>query len=251
VVSLAIQLTVQVGDASNLILDPELDAYYLMDVGLLRLPAVMSNAARAADLVALPLGGDAANERAAAIAVARYEVAVAAAQISTGLKKSVLNTERSALGTDLTSEQDEFQNAVDALTPPVLVRQLSGAVTAAGLGDGAARVNSTAVTLAGAIWDQLDGLLAKRQAGLVKQQRLIIAGAAAVLAGALLLLWLFAPDRRSRGIDDEADDSHEVEAEPEAPQISLIDARDLLGAEELVHVGRAVQARPRERDGAE
>ncbi|GGM37662.1 hypothetical protein ACFFX1_36350 [Dactylosporangium sucinum] len=251
VVSLAIELTVQVGDASNLILDPELDAYYLMDVGLMRLPTVMFNAARVADLVALPLGADTASERAAAVAVARYEVAVAAAQISTGLKKSVLNTERSALGTDITGEQDAFQNAVDALTPPALVRQLSGPVTGAGLEDAAARVNHTAVTLVAAIWDQLDGLLADRQAGLVSQQRLVIAGAAGVLAGAVVLLWLLAPDRRSRATDEGTEGSDEVEAAPEQPQISMIDARDLLGAEELVHVGRGVQARRRERDGAE
>ncbi|MET7424496.1 hypothetical protein [Dactylosporangium sp. NPDC005555] len=250
---LATELATQVGDASHLVLDAELDVYYLTDAGL-RLPAVMSGAARVADLVALPPGTGAAasgdaDERAAAVAVARYEVAVAVAAISTGLRKSAQNTTLLSTGTDLTGQQDAFQTAVDTLTPPALVRDLSGQVTPAGSADAAARVGRAAAGLAAAIWDRLDTLLADRQAGLVRQQRLVMGGAATVPAGALVLLWLFAPGRRSHAADDDAG-GDAGGTEPEAPQISLIDARDLLGAEELVHVGRAVRPRPREHDGA-
>lgn len=239
VLGLAVQLTVQVGDASGLVVDPGLDAHHLMDAGL-RLPAVMVDTARTADLVALPLGADTAGDRAAAVAVARREVAAAATRIGAGLKDSVRGTGRAALGTDLVARQDEFQNAVDALTPPS---------AEPGLSEAAARVTGTAAALAGAIWSQLDRLLAQRLAGLADRQRLVVGGAACVLACAVLLLWLLAPDRRVRATDDDAEDS-DVD-EPEAPQITLITARDLLGAEELVHVGRAVLVRPRERDGAE
>ncbi len=259
VVSLAMQLATHVGDTSELVLDAEPSTHYLMDVALLRLSTVMLHAGRAADLSVLPLGGDTAADRAAAIAVARYQVAVAAADITTGLKKIVANTERPTFGADLQDQQSvagalgvgiQFQSAVDKLAPPMLVGQLTRPVTAAELTDNAARVNASVVALADALWSQLDMRLAERDTDLVEQQRLIIIGASAMLVGAIVLLWLFAPDRRLRAADDDSSMAG-TEAEPEAPQISMIDARDLLRAEELVHVGRAVQAGPRERDGAE
>ena len=46
-------LILQVGDASNLTLDPDLDSYYLMDTLQFRLPAVLDNAGRSADLAVL------------------------------------------------------------------------------------------------------------------------------------------------------------------------------------------------------
>jgi diguanylate cyclase (GGDEF)-like protein len=46
-------LIVRVGDASNLTLDPDLDTYYLMDTLQFRLPVVLDNAGRSADLAVL------------------------------------------------------------------------------------------------------------------------------------------------------------------------------------------------------
>jgi hypothetical protein len=57
-----------------------------------------------------------------------------------------------------------------------------------------------------------------------------------------------APRRR---LDTAGDDGIGSDGTPEAPQIALIEARDLLGTEELVHVGRGVRPRPAEHDDAE
>ncbi|MEV7627110.1 EAL domain-containing protein [Actinoplanes sp. NPDC089786] len=48
-----LDLIVRVGDASNLTLDPDIDSYYLMDTLQFRLPVVLDNAGRSADLAVL------------------------------------------------------------------------------------------------------------------------------------------------------------------------------------------------------
>ena len=53
-------LIVHVGDASNLTLDPDLDSYYLMDTLQFRLPVVLDNAGRSADLAVLATASPAA-----------------------------------------------------------------------------------------------------------------------------------------------------------------------------------------------
>jgi hypothetical protein len=264
-IALAVDLAAAVGDTSSLLLDPALDSAYLSAVALDGLPAVMVGAARAASLATLyrptatssgssssggqsdgggePPGG---GGQAAAVAVARYEVAVAAAEVTASLKKSI-ETTRPSLDATLTSQQDAFTAAVDALTPPAVVQQPVAAVSAQTLAEANNRVQTAALALAAALFDQLDGLLANRQAGLALEQKLLIAGGVAVLVLAVLLLWLLAPAHRTSGAESDT----EEDVEPERPQIALIEARDLLGAEELIHVGRGVRPRPQERDGAE
>ncbi|MFG1605267.1 putative bifunctional diguanylate cyclase/phosphodiesterase [Actinoplanes sp. NPDC049265] len=55
-----LDLIVRVGDASNLTLDPDLDSYYLMDTLQFRLPLVLDNAGRSADLAVLAASAPAA-----------------------------------------------------------------------------------------------------------------------------------------------------------------------------------------------
>jgi hypothetical protein len=88
VIVLATDLQTKVNDVSNLILDPVLSSYYLMDAAVLRLPVAMVAAGRGADLVALAGGRSPTGEQQTALAVARYQVANAAAAVATGLKKS-------------------------------------------------------------------------------------------------------------------------------------------------------------------
>ena len=76
-------LIVRVGDDSNLTLDPDLDSYYLMDTLQFRLPVVLDNAGRGADLAVLA---------AAAPATASTE-----ALIDLGLTNGVLATTRATM----------------------------------------------------------------------------------------------------------------------------------------------------------
>jgi hypothetical protein len=260
VVALATSLQAQVTDVSSLILDPVLDTYYLMDVALLRLPSAMVSAGRAADLLSMAGGQPPQGETGDALAVARHQVALLSTQIAAGLSKSVKASVDPGLGVALTSQQDAFQAAVDAFVPPSLVQQLSGAYNPAEVIRAAGQVQSTGLALSSAVLGQLDRLLAGRQAVLVRRAQLIVAGVVGVLVAAVALLWLLVPGRGGRPPANEvdveelaaeraqADVGADVGADVEAEPVDILDARELLRTEELIHVGRGVRARPRDQD---
>jgi hypothetical protein len=91
---------------------------------------------------------------------------------------------------------------------------------------------------------------------LVRHQVLIGSGVVGVLVAAFALFWLLVPGRGGRptAADLEAgpDEPTAEQAGPyghaEAEPADILDARELLRTEALVHVGRGVQARPRDRD---
>jgi len=76
-------LIVQVGDESNLTLDPDLDTYYLMDTLQFRLPVLLDHAGRSADV--------------ALLALARPASAKTDALIDLGLTNGVLTTTRATI----------------------------------------------------------------------------------------------------------------------------------------------------------
>lgn len=250
VVALASALQAQVTDVSNLILDPALDTYYLMDVALLRLPGAVISAGRAADLLVLAGGLPPQGENGDAVAVARNQVALLATQVASGLSKSVKASADPGIGVALTGQQDAFQAAVDAFAPPSVVQQLSAGFNPADVIRAAGQVQSTGLALTSATLGQLDRLLAVRQAGLARRAQLTVAGAVGVLVAAVALLWLLVPGRlASREADFDGEDvPAEPAGEPEAEPMDILDARDLLRTEELMHVGRGVRARPRDQE---
>ncbi len=252
VVVLANALEEQVTDASNLILDPALDTYYLMDAALLGLPQAIISAGRAADLLTLAGGHAPQGEDAAALAVARYQVALLSTQIASGLSKSVKASADPGVGVALTAQQDAFQTAVDAFVPPSLVQQLSAPYNPAAVVRAAGQVLSTGLALSSAVLGQLDRLLAGRQVALVRHQRLVGAGVVAALVAAFVLFWLLVPGRGGRAtaadLEVEPDEFGAEPAEAEAEPVDTLDARELLRTEALVHVGRGVRARPRDQD---
>ena len=79
-------LVVQVGDASNLTLDPDLDTYYLMDMVQFRLPVVLDVVARVLETV--PAGGGDAGE-------------ADRMRIRLGIAQGVVTSSRTALAHDL------------------------------------------------------------------------------------------------------------------------------------------------------
>ncbi len=255
-VTLANDLARRVGDTSNLILDPQLDSFYLMDTALLQLPDVLTAAGRAADhaYLATVEDGD-SDERAAAqveVAVARHRVATATDAIGAGLRKAMDETSRSAMGPNLTEPLDSFRSAVDQLAPPAALRQ-ADIPSASTLSTAAQRVREAALPLSGAVLGELDSLLAARQDALALQRTYgLMAAAAGVLLGVVLLWWSVPARGRSRGEDiaglrDEA--VHPLDVASVSVQMPAVDARDLLAIEELVHVGRGVRARPKDEAG--
>jgi hypothetical protein len=250
VVALAVVLIRQVGDSSSLSRDPDLDSYYLMDAATIRLPDAMVLAGKASDLVVLAGDKELAGDDAIKAAIARHGVADAAEEVSKGLNKSVDATARTQLGANIAQRLDAFRTAVDTFAPPTMLAELAGTVNAAALASAARQVFATALPLSHRLLGELDALLSVRQEGLGNDLRYAsVAGTAGAVAFAMLL-WLLATGRSRPGRDPALEAA--LAGESEDPVLgTLTDARTLLDGEELVHVGRAVRPRSRERDGAQ
>ncbi|MFI5915264.1 methyl-accepting chemotaxis protein [Dactylosporangium sp. NPDC051541] len=101
-------LITEVGNSSGLILDPDLDTYYVMDALVVELPKALAAAAGvAAPDTAPPLA-----DRVAAQAVRAGRLDDAAGALRTGVKTAVANTKDTALAGDL----QPLTTAADALT---------------------------------------------------------------------------------------------------------------------------------------
>ena len=70
----ALDMVVQAGNGSNLILDPDLDSYYVMDALITKLPAIADNAGRVVDLEAVVAADDSIDN----------QIALAGAQVRCG-----------------------------------------------------------------------------------------------------------------------------------------------------------------------
>jgi hypothetical protein len=178
------ELNRKVGDASRLILDPELDAYYVMSAAVLRIPEILVDSGRYTDLSVLSsTSGPPEPASAAQLTAARNRVAANATDLSDGLVKAFGNTASATLGPGLTRPLDDFRTAVDAVAPsnsllaPPPERSQNDLETDQ---DGLQRA---ALTLQAASLGELDRLLAAR-ADATGRSRLIAAGAAVL---ALLL----------------------------------------------------------------
>jgi hypothetical protein len=203
-----LELIRTVGDNSRLILDPSIDSYYVMNATLLRIPEILVDSGRYADLSVLSATGGATDATSDATAqaqltAARNRIATDATDLSDGLVKAFAQTSSSTLGPGLTRQLDNFRTAVDAVAPstsllaPAPDRSLSDLA-----GDQTALLRA-ALDLQRAALGELDRLLADRAA---HAQRMRIIGIAAAVVGVLvaaglaLLLWRrpLSPPRTSR-----------------------------------------------------
>jgi hypothetical protein len=201
-------LTRTVGDNSRLVLDPAIDAYYVMNASLLRIPEILVDSGRYADLsVLFPTGGNDATK--AQLAAARNRIATDESDLSDGLLKSFAQTDSSRLAPGLTRPLDDFRTAVDAVAPstsllaPVPERSVQDLI---GNQDALQRA---ALDLQEASLSELDALLADRAAGYTRTRVVALAAAAVgvlVAAGLARLAWRWAPARPRRRADHLADE---------------------------------------------
>lgn len=256
--TLATDLARRVGDTSKLILDPELDTFYLMDAALLQLPTAIAAAGAAADHAYLASIEDSSEFDEAIpieVVVERHRVAAANDALSTGLRKAMDETTRSALGPNLTEPLDVFRVAVDQLVPPSALRQTEAAPEPAALARAAQSVREAAMSLGTAVLTELDSLLESREQQLsTSRTYALLTAGAGVLLGVVLLWWSVPARGRSRADDlgspDGRDESmHPFDVASVSVQLPSVDARDLLAIEELVHVGRGVRAKPKDEAG--
>ncbi len=248
----------KLGDETNLILDPELDSYYLMDAALVRLPEIVVDAGRVADFETLA-GADQAPGGAPApdvvrVAVIRDRVAAGASAVNRGLRTSAESTASPTLAQRLLAQLDEFNASATKIAPSTAL----GLPPASRPDPATTLVNrielrKNALALGTASMDELDALLTARATGLGWQRTVAVVAiiVGAVVAGGILFLRL--PKREApEELDAPPTPVQPIPVEPSIPpraegpdaeSFELVDARELLASSELVHVGRALRPR--------
>jgi len=170
-------LITEVGNSSNLILDPDLDSFYVMDAQIVQLPKALVAAASAA--APAEAGGSAA---VAAQAVRAGELAGAAQSLNTDVSTATANTVLGSLSTGLKA----LEQASAALA--ALAKTLTDTLTS----PGPATVTAAADAIRAAIdpvVDVLNDLLAVRIDGF-KSERLAVL--AITIGGLVLATWFAA-----------------------------------------------------------
>ncbi len=178
---------IAVGDGSNLTLDPDLDSFYAMDVGVVRLPALLIDAQGLLEAVGEPADSAA---RMAAIAVALDRVERSAAAARGSLDASANNNAAGDTARALSGPTEQLNQAVTALAEAV--RQ----VLAGGTGEGLAAAHSKLTDEINATWAASNGeltrLLEARVGRMQTALTLQLAIVVALMAFAGLLSWLIA-----------------------------------------------------------
>ena len=217
VIVLALALLSRVGDTSNLILDPELDAYYVMDATLLRVPAILADSGRVSALTGLAEASRSDADRLAA-AVSTTTVRSSLVQIDEGLRKSFDATGSRTLAAGLLTPIDRLRDAITTFAPPTReVGATTRVPTAAESELNRTAVRDAALAFESAGLTELDALLATRSEALSTNQRSVLA---VTLAGLLLAAGLAGwavVRRRPRGRDAAADPRVDLSFVDEVP----------------------------------
>jgi methyl-accepting chemotaxis protein len=169
--SALVDLITQVGNTSNLILDPDLDSFYVMDSQVVQLPKALLAAAQAGAPAAEPDR----NHAVAAQAVLAGTVSGAADAIRSDLATAIANTARPQLATDL----KPLNAAAEAAA--TLSKTLSGSLADPKAADPGA-VEAAASAAVTSATTTLDALLETRESRLTGQRTLTLAITLAALA---------------------------------------------------------------------
>ncbi len=186
-----------VGDISNLILDPDLDSYYLMDVTLLALPQTQDRLGKITSFVTDILG------RGKISPAERIQVAVHAAQLEESDLARVLASAQTALKED--SHFYGVSASLQANLPPTLAEyeatskrliKMTREVADGVLIDRKAyfEAGQQAITSSFKLWNlsvlELDGLLSTRIDSYTNRRSFTIALSTAALLVSILLVWI-------------------------------------------------------------
>lgn len=181
-------LIVHVGDASNLTLDPDLDTYYLMDTLQFRLPVVLDNAGRGADLAVLAATAPAATGTESLIGIGLTNGVLTATRstIARAVATIVATTANANTRRQISTDAHRLDAAsavlADTLTTAVKARKL-GEIPA----DASDAVRAAAGEFAVQVATSLDQLLKARIDGFtVRAIRVELAAALAALLAAYL-----------------------------------------------------------------
>ncbi|KAF0118158.1 MAG: methyl-accepting chemotaxis sensory transducer [Rhodospirillaceae bacterium] len=120
VIDTLLTVIARIGDGSNLILDPDLDSYYVMDAVILKLPALVDQVGRIADLTRGALAmTDVPFERKAAFLILRGELVATLNGLSntleSGYRGNADGSLQQSLGTPFTALYDALKPFLTAL----------------------------------------------------------------------------------------------------------------------------------------
>jgi methyl-accepting chemotaxis protein len=175
-------LITDVGNNSNLILDPDVDSYYTMDTVLTQVPAVAMNVGKAADLAATIAQRHAITpEEKTSLTVLTGQITTPLGTVSSDLQQAA--KAHTGVQTELAPVTDPYVSATNGLVDTLNKRLLAGAVT---IDPGEVSRAGDASLTAGFVYHEaglkvLDRLLAKRQSTLVTRQTNVIVGSAVFL----------------------------------------------------------------------
>jgi len=229
VIALELALIAHVGDTSNLILDPELDSYYVMDATLLRVPAILADSAKATSFTGMAEASSVEADRVDA-RVASAAVRSHVAAIDDGLNKGFRVTRSRTLASGLFTPLARLKDAVTTFAPPTLEVGVASQVQERDVEEVArTSVREASMAFESAALTELDGLLVTRGDAVRGNQRLVLAlGLAGLLVAAGLTAWGAA---RRRGPRDRPAPDPRVD-------MSFVDS----APGELVGAGRTVQS---------
>jgi methyl-accepting chemotaxis protein len=181
-VTASIALVTQIGDASNLILDPDLDSYYTMDALVTKLPAIAESAGKATDLQLILAHGATIAER-IELASAQGTLRSTTAAMHAGDLTAFAKTHDATLRERLAGPLGAVMSSTDALVTTVDPTGRT-AIDAAAVARRGSAVVLAADALERASAPKLDALLAARVEGFsgARHRVLVIALAALILA---------------------------------------------------------------------
>ncbi len=190
----ALDVVTQAGNGSNLMLDPDLDSFYVMDSIVTKLPAMADSAGRSGDLQTI-VTADGTIEQRIALAAAQASLRSTSEALLAGLRTAFKETADTALQPALSDGTQATRTAVERVAAGVDPTG-SGKVAA----DNAVRAKTALTTidaLQRAAADRLDALLVARMhrvsAARTRLALVVIAGA---LAAIVLFLGFFVSTRR-------------------------------------------------------
>lgn len=244
----SLALVEKVADGASLGTDAEFGAYQTV----LQLPALVVHSGHVPDLLRAAGGPTASNDHAgdsrvapaARTAVVLDRVSAARDVIREDLRRVSSELVTGTAGLDAL---DELSTAVDALLRVAAPAAAGGQVAPDSAADASKRVRQAARTFSDQLLGALGSQLEARDAELGDQR---FTAAAAMLTGLLLatvLLWLTLPGYADRRSPPTAEPTRQAgftgyPERPGAASPGMVDVADLLTAEELLHVGRAVRS---------
>lgn len=184
----------RIGDQSNLILDPDLDTYYLMDIVLLRIPEALVTTRSLADGVAKALGSAFPSAALSTeILVASGRLATARGGIQESIGRAFTSNADGALAASMAERSSRYlsalamyESAAQAVTLGILPGGLSSYLSAAHVDEAQVGIVQTTMAFWELTADELERLVMLRIAGF--EQRLTVALGFSAMVGLIALL---------------------------------------------------------------